>query len=668
MTALIKNHAKLWATMLGMAAAIGTLVLLSDPASRAAAPTAVPPMAAPTVETTATPAPASWLVRSSFAASSLETGRIAYLEAWGPAGGFYAYRYALSGQPTGLVTDSETGLLSISTPLKAATYSFQVVVTNRAATSVVARFPASLTVTQAVTSGRKAGQILHKNYYVDSGTYGRPNGTDYTAVLLNIQKAVLADQKTVGDNYLRATIYFRRGQQYDYTTNDWPAGMQFVTIAPDPAYNPTGARPKLRNIRKSFNFDSEIAIIGTGTGSAFDLVPDKIKTYAPRILTAEAGQNTVTLKSAGDAWRITVGRWYLIGSYDQQVEGFPPNMRYYDFVRVSSISGATITLDRKLQHLHRVNGFEEPTNASSLGLARIIPLDLGGTQGFSAAKRLGIRQTFKDIEFVKNPSTTNGSNTVLYIGTAIDAAFYNCIMPRPVPSIVQHLYVSGGTITSSEPDKIITTMILDKVTSGELGGATGVEFFLMRGGVTAPIYLSPRHLRLINMTIDATNDTFLWYPVTFAYNGPVLTAEFESTTFKINPTNTDRRIMPTIQSAETVIGKDSSWSGSTLVIPTKSPNFLDWEVWAYEGATIVASNGAKGVIESLTGASSGSAMQVSITWTSGTKPTSGKVSFTRGRILKIDSNSKLYGRSQWTADCGGFEQQQLPTTFTASIQ
>jgi hypothetical protein len=148
----------------------------------------------------------------------------------------------------------------------------------------------------------------------------------------------------------------------------------------------------------------------------------------------------------------------------------------------------------------------------------------------------------------------------------------------------------------------------------------------------------------------------------------VLTAEFESTTFKINPTNSDRRIMPTIQSAETVIGKDSSWSGSTLVIPTKSPNFLDWEVWAYEGAAIVASNGAKGVIQSLTGASGGSAMQVGITWTSGTKPTSGTVSFTRGRFLKIDSNSKLYGRSLWTKDCGGFEQQQLPTTFTASAQ
>jgi hypothetical protein len=610
---------------------------------------------------------ASWLVQSKFTASSLETGHIGYIEAWGGAGGPYAYRYALSGQPASVSVDSETGFLSLGAALKPGTYAFQAVVTDRQVASAVARLPVTLTVVPGVTSNWQAGQILHKSYYVDSGTYGRPTGTDYTAVLLNVQKAVLADQINVGDGNLRATIYFRRGQLYDYTANDWPAGMQYVTVDTDPSYNPAGARPRLRNIKRTFNFDSELAIIGTGTGSIFDLAGDKIRTNSPAINTVAPGQSQVQLKVASDGAKLKPGRWYLVGSYDQQVEGYPPNMRYYDFVKVVSVSGSTVTLDRKLQHKHQDVSFEVPTNLSSIGAARLFPLDLGGIQGFSVTKRLSIRQTFKNIEFVKNPSTSNGSNTVLYIGTAIDTDFYNCIMPRPVPSIVQHVYVSGGTIASAEVDKLITTVILDKVSTGELFGATGVEFMLLRGAVTAPIYLSPRHLRLINMTIDATNDRFLWYPVTFAYNGPVLSAEFESTTFIVNPTNSDRRIMPAIQHPSISVTTDAHWSGDTLVIPRTSRNFLDWEVWAYEGATVVASaTGAKGTIQQLSGAAGGSAILVGIKWTVGQKPTTGRIPFSRGGLLSIDANSQLAGRSIWNSASGGFELQKLPTSFASS--
>jgi hypothetical protein len=646
-----KAQAKSWVSTVVLAIAIGVLLLLRVPTPAAAQTTA-----------------ASWLTQSTFTASSLETGHIGYVEAFGGAGGPYAYRYALSGQPASLKVDSETGFLTISPALKAGTYTFQVVVTDRKVATAVARLAATLKVVPGVTSNRQTGQILHKNYYVDSGTYGRPSGIDYTSVLLNIQKAVLADQTTVGDGNLRATIYFRRGQTYDYTSNSWPAGLQYVTVAADPAYNTTGARPRLRNVKKTFNFDSEVAIIGTGTGSIFDLAGDKIRTYSPAIYSVAAGQNQVKLKNAAEGAKLTPGRWYMVGSYDQQVEGYPPNIRYYDFVKVVSVSSGTVLLDRKLQHKHMDDSFEVPTDISSIGMARLFPLDLGGTQGFAATKRLSIRQTFKDIEFVKNPGSSNGSNTVIYMGTAIDTDFYNCIMPRPVPSIVQHVYVSGGSIQSAEVDKLRTTMIFDSVTSGEIGGATGVEFFFMRGAVTAPFQISPRHLRLINMTIDATNDTYLWYPVTFAYNGPVESAEFEATTFIVNPTNSDRRIMPSIQRPSISVVNDAHWSGTTLVIPRSSSNFLDWQVWAYEGATINATvGGAKGTIQKLSGASGGSAILVDIKWTVGQKPTTGKVWFSRGRLLSIDANSRLAGNSRWNAESGGFEIQELPASF-AGVQ
>jgi hypothetical protein len=242
-------------------------------------------------------------------------------------------------------------------------------------------------------------------------------------------------------------------------------------------------------------------------------------------------------------------------------------------------------------------------------------------------------------------------------------------MPRPVPSIVQHVFMTGGSIQSAEVDKLITTMILDRVATGELFGATGVEFMLLRNATTAPIYLSPRHLRLINMTINATHDTFLWYPVTFAYNGPVASAEFESTTFIVNPTNSDRRIMPAIQHPSISVANDAHWSGDTLVIPRTSRNFLDWQVWAYEGATVTATvGGAKGTIQKLSGTPGGSAILVGIKWTTGQKPTTGNVWFSRGRVLTIDANSRLAGNSRWDSKSGGFEIQKLPATFTNGVQ
>src|SRR5215813_5994250 len=76
---------------------------------------------------------AQWLSQSSFVVSSLETGRIGYLVAWGGDEFGYAYTYALDGtQPSAVTVDTDTGLLSIASPgMAPGTYNFNVIVTNR---------------------------------------------------------------------------------------------------------------------------------------------------------------------------------------------------------------------------------------------------------------------------------------------------------------------------------------------------------------------------------------------------------------------------------------------------------------------------------------------------------------------------------------------------------
>ena len=83
------------------------------------------------VSTNANTGAAKWISPSAFVASSLETGRIGYVVAWGGNEFGYAYTYALSGAPAGVTIDADTGILSIGSPLSPRAYSFSVRVTNR---------------------------------------------------------------------------------------------------------------------------------------------------------------------------------------------------------------------------------------------------------------------------------------------------------------------------------------------------------------------------------------------------------------------------------------------------------------------------------------------------------------------------------------------------------
>ena len=87
------------------------------------------------------------------AVSSLDVGRIGYIAAWGGNEYGYAYTYALRGQPAGLSIDADTGVMSISSPLAAGSYSSTVVVTNRGNTELSASFPYTLAVATGIRSG-----------------------------------------------------------------------------------------------------------------------------------------------------------------------------------------------------------------------------------------------------------------------------------------------------------------------------------------------------------------------------------------------------------------------------------------------------------------------------------------------------------------------------------
>ena len=261
---------------------------------------------------------ARWLEQSQFIVSSLEIGRVGYVERGGDEFG-YSYTYTLAGQPNGVSIDTETGILTIASPLGVGAHRFEVIAANRRAPAKVARFAGTLFVRQGVSANRVDDQILHKTYIVDSGAYGLPRGQDYTQVLANVRRAIIADQNSAGDGNLRATIWLRPGRLYDYTNNRWPVGIQYLAVESDPNYSSTGTRPRLRNVRGDFTFDSEISILICGGGTAFDLVQGDIKRYSPKIFTAEPGairfasrtrqRRSTSCRVGGTSSAHTISRW-----------------------------------------------------------------------------------------------------------------------------------------------------------------------------------------------------------------------------------------------------------------------------------------------------------------------------------------------------------------------
>jgi hypothetical protein len=630
---------------------------------------------------------ARWLSQSTFVVSSLETGRIGYVVAWGGDEFGYAYTYALDGsQPGGVTVDVDTGVISIATGLAVGVYGLNIIVTNRRVASKVAKLAVTLQVVQGVTGNRSGAQIRHKTYDPHSGVYGKPQGSDWTAVFDAINAAILHDQIAQGDNNLRCYIPLRGGLQYNYTNNRWPCGAQFLTVHQDARY--PGARPKLCCTQIEYNYDTEVAILQAGGGSFLDYVTSdtNAKRWETRINTCNVGDTTVTMKNPANASNLRVGRWHMVVSYDQQAYGGPPNSRYCDYVKIKAIDGSAVVLDRPLRHRHSDTFWERfPQDGISFGMARIMPMDVGGPTGVEAGNtgtnvRLTQRQTWESIEFVANPhfASPGDIGTVVYT-QGLDTFFDNCLLPCSVPTITQHaMYVNGSISQRVEVDKLIETVIFDNITiSGEgIGSSTGVEFWLLRNSKISGCTSAPRQIRTIRSTFDARLGTlginaYLIWP---AIPGPIQRVDFEGTTFIGDAVHTTGQIMPVRDTTviSLTLEKDGKWSGSRLIIPVSSAKFIYWLGMAFEGSIIflgsdVFAYSSWGYITNITSPGNGSALWIDVNWVQGTMPASGTISLSRCHEVSIKSDCVLgVAGTNWGGNGGGFYKQTAPIDFGPS--
>jgi hypothetical protein len=73
-----------------------------------------------------------------------------------------------------------------------------------------------------------------------------------------------------------------------------------------------------------------------------------------RTQTVSAGSTTITLKNAADAARFSVNSWAMMTGLDLQgTWSYPPNNHFFEYVYITAINGATITLRDPLKYTYK---------------------------------------------------------------------------------------------------------------------------------------------------------------------------------------------------------------------------------------------------------------------------------------------------------------------------
>jgi hypothetical protein len=157
--------------------------------------------------------------------------------------------------------------------------------------------------------------------------------------------------------------------KFQYTWNKFGQSIRHLKIVGAGSGLHGGAATVLQNVNSDGSYFDELSMEGNPDYFALDVAP--WADYGDLITTANAGATAVTLITHSNATKYTVGRWALVMSYSQQWYGYPPNMRYYDWAKVTAVnpSSGTITLDTPLRFTHRSDRPTDSPGFAAFGVA-----------------------------------------------------------------------------------------------------------------------------------------------------------------------------------------------------------------------------------------------------------------------------------------------------------
>jgi hypothetical protein len=212
-------------------------------------------------------------------------------------------------------------------------------------------------------------------------------------------------------------------------------------------------------------------------------------------------------------------RWALVYGYSQQVGGYPPNARYFDYVKVVSASPSTgeITLDRPLTHTYSQIWPEVPLSnpICSQGAFSLINCELGRGRimllGAGAGIPFGEYLYMENMTFLDNPNAlrpgdseaTFKDRNQIYVTNVYHAVLNNITASNFVPTMAYQVDVFNSNFFASEVDKFLHAVNFTDtdITTG-LGECSGADIVTYTGGSLQQAECDPRQLFFNGVTFS----------------------------------------------------------------------------------------------------------------------------------------------------------------------
>ncbi len=293
-----------------------------------------------------------------------------------------------------------------------------------------------------------------------------------------------------GDSVAMRTIRLSSGKTYIYTINKWAQGLHKLSIE--------GNGARLQNRHPGPAALDLYPLVVTSSRGFYN--SDGSEDHGAIIDTTKQGETFVTVKSPVDARRFSAGSRVLITSFDRQFYGYPPNNKYFEFARVSSVEKNRVLLDRPLLYAHRDDLPELATYRFSHGKARIFNLDK------DPANFIMDSFTLRGVTILDNPAISASgkrSSNYLLIAGVEESLVEDCTLTSYVPTIGGRFVIRNSKMWSSEPDKLLEEVVFDNCTIETVLVGGGARRITVRGcSIGGKVEVYPDHLTIENSTLQ----------------------------------------------------------------------------------------------------------------------------------------------------------------------
>jgi hypothetical protein len=200
-----------------------------------------------------------------------------------------------------------------------------------------------------------------------------------------------------------------------------------------------------------------------------------------RIATVSSGSSTVTLLDSALKSRFTVGGWAIVTGFDLQGgQNYPPNFQYFDYVKVTAISGATITFTPPLTNNYKstwpLYNAGNSNAADAGGPATIYALDpawdteveIRGVTLYRAAAPInsnGRLMTFNQVNFSTSRLCVSPSQNLIFTFTNVTGANCGIELDKLVDQVIfnnvtmDSFDAQSGSVNSITADKLTIRIV-----------------------------------------------------------------------------------------------------------------------------------------------------------------------------------------------------------------